>query len=179
MRRIIFFLYALLITSYCYSQNASPYKCLKLDEGGNLIFEQVYECDSLNSDEVKSMLSSYVPSISSFKDYQQDGKVITGTITAGMVDYKKYGGKWSNTAIFLNWPFSANVNFQWKDGRYKVTVTNITFHVNGANNNTELKSLLTRKRGSEWNNSSMAVQSGIYVEHYLFDILKAKRTDNW
>lgn len=177
MKIINILLLVLIFAGLDLSAQDSPYKSYKIDNG-QLIYQQVYECDTMKADAISTMLSSEVPKIKGLKGYYKDGTVITAEFKNAMIDYRMMGGKWGSTPILLNSPFDANVTIEWKDYKYRVTISNIVFH--SAFGETDLGSLLTKRKYSMWDNSNGARQVGDFTERYyttLFWISPTK--DNW
>ncbi len=174
----VFIILIIIIPTVLYAQNNSPYRSLKLDNN-QVIYQQTFGCDSVYSENIKKMLSTFVPTIRNLKDYHLEGDVITGTLSGSYVDYKKYGAKWGNTAAFLNHPFSANVNFQWKDGKYRATATSIVFHTAGLGDMDATNLFSKGRQAKDWNSNAIIIRAGEYLEQYLTDLFTAKQTENW
>ena len=172
----LLFLLLLLSISKIYAQD-SPYKSYKLADG-QLLYEQVYTCDTMKSDQIGKMLSTEVPKIKGLTDFRKESEVITGRLKNAMIDYRKYGGKWSNTPVLLKNPFDANVTIEWKDGKYRVTLSNIIFHSAGFGE-TDLGQMLTRKKGTDWDLRPGAKQIGDYTEQYYTNLFWVKNNSNW
>lgn len=170
----IFMMFPIWVVAQTYE---SPYLNLKLQDG-QVKFEQVYLCDSMNVEQVAQMLTAYAPTIKDLRDFRREGDVMTGQLKGAYVNYKKYGGKWGNTPVVLNAPFDANLTFLWKEGRYKAIASNIVFHT-GSLGDAKMDDQLTTNRGSEWSNRKAVITVGKYLEQYLADLLEAKPKDNW
>jgi len=162
---------------YLFAQEKGPYNHLKL-ENNQVVFQEVYQYDSLSAQKIKQALAAYVPTIKGLKDYQLEGDVITGVV-AGYIDYKKYGGKWGSTATFMNHPFTANVNFIWKDGRYRATATNIVFHTAGFGDMDATMIFAKGKKVKVWDDRQIIIKAGEYIEQYLNELFTVKQSNNW
>ncbi|ACU61336.1 hypothetical protein [Chitinophaga pinensis] len=155
-----------------------PYSHLVIQDG-QVLFEEIYKLDSVASEDVKLRLSQYVPGIKNLVDYHLEGDVITARFSGAMIDYRKYGGKWGNTAVYLNHPFSANINIVWKEGKYKAAVTNIVFHTAGFGDVYATELLSKGKSERKWLTGKMAVQAGTYINDYLYDQFVLKENKKW
>lgn len=178
IKRLLLFIIGLLFFMSTYAQSGSEYRFLKLKES-QVYFESIYQTDSASSMDMKSRLGQFIPNIKSLKDYRVEGDLITATISGVTVDYRKYGGKWGNTATFLNHPFSANLNIVWKANKYKATVTNIIFHTAGFGDSNITDLLSKGKSDRSWVKNKTALQAGVYIEKYLYDLLSEKKNEDW
>jgi len=169
MKKTILLLNIVLLCITSYSQN--PYEYL-MNESSQIVFEKVYNLDSLNSNDIEILLTA-----STFKDVSDIEKmqdVIRGKIKNVLIDYKKYGYTWANTANYVKYPFYADVLMVWKNGKYKVTVNNMRFEIPSigmmnAFSMTCSEALIKKKTG-ELETKKIIVDSGIIIEKYLSDI---------
>lgn len=146
-------------------------------ENRQVTFEKKYNLDSMKANDVQSFLAATIPAVKNVVDYYNGSQVFTAKFDNAKIDYKKYGGKWGSSHIALNFPFSANISILWKDGAYKVTVTNLVFHTSAGDYTIE--DVLTKKRESMWDNSDISTQAGSYIEKYLIEAftLSVRKTD--
>lgn len=104
------------------------YKYLK-KINNQIIYEKIYNLDSLNASQIETILVSNIPNITDVSDFQKGTNLITFSIKGVYIDIKKYGlSRWNMNGC-LAFPMSSNVSIVWKDGKYKITVSNITFNV--------------------------------------------------
>ncbi|MCF0074002.1 hypothetical protein LZD49_26205 [Dyadobacter sp. CY261] len=167
----IFFVLFLFLSIDSIGQNSSaelPFKYLKKDNN-QIFFEKVFEVDSANSSQIEQMLIANIPKTKDVRDFQKNSNVITAYISNCLIDYKKYGGKWGNTQVFMNHPFFSNVTVVWKDGKYKVTLSNMEWHTS-LGNLTMTEALTKWAQGKEWDLSKSKVKAGQYVEQYFSDL---------
>lgn len=167
----------LLLPSLLLAQNKDPYNYLRV-ENEQVIFQGIYRYDSLSGQQLKQALSTYIPTINGLKDYHLEGDVITG-VFSGYIDYKKYGGRAANVPAFLNYPFTANVNFIWKEGRYRTTATNIVFHTAGFGDMDATMIFIKGKKIKVWDDKQIIIKAGEYVEQYLNELFTIKQSNNW
>lgn len=174
--KFLFFLFCISISSVGNAQD-SPYKHLKI-ENRSAIFEKVYvvEDSTIN---VERALTLNVPKIKGFSDYNKTNEIITGKINAVDVDYRKYGGKWANTWTYIIHPMYADVVIVWKEGKYRVTVSNIRF-VASTSLILNFSDGVTKKKGTLFNTNDIIVRSARYVENTLDEMFEIKLSgDNW
>lgn len=145
----------------------AQYAWIKMEKG-DVFFEKVYSVDSTDAKQIEQMLMTGVPRAKDVSNFTKTPDMITAEIKNCLVDYKKYGGKWGTTAVYMNHPFFAAVSILWKDNKYKVTVSNMYFDTAGLGKMTG--SDIFTKRGKELDQSKIVVRSGEYLEQYLSDL---------
>jgi hypothetical protein len=159
----------------CYGQ----YDNLKLDKA-QVYFEKVYSLDSSDAGTVERLLTLNIPRLKDIADFNKTSDIITAKIKDALIDYKKYGGKWGNTAVFLNHPFFGDVSIVWKDKKYRITISNMYFNTAGFGI-MKCSDLFTKKRGTELDTSKTMVTAGQYIEKYLSDLFQLNETkkEDW
>lgn len=103
------------------SRAQDSFNNFKVTESNDLIWQKVYDIDVTTRD-----MYSYIKSIGSIKGIEMSEGVIYGEISELSLLYKEAGLKWSNTAMYvsrLNTFASFNIDF--REGRYRVTVTGV------------------------------------------------------
>ena len=171
----------LLVSSNIYSQ-------VKFDnlilENQQVIYERVFVIDSLKSADIERLLTLNMPKVKNLKNFKKDVDIITATIEGATIDYRKCGYTILNAPTFLAHPFWANVSVLWKDGRYRVTITNITFKFNqdfmGSPLEATTTSLFSKKRGQVMKDDSDNLhKAGQCVDDYLSDLFLFKKSNDW
>ncbi|PAC29261.1 hypothetical protein [Flectobacillus sp. BAB-3569] len=162
-------LFILLLISF---SSKSQYNNLFI-ESRNIYFEKIYKLDSVSQENIKSNLISAIPKIKDITNIQEHSTFITAKLNRTHIDYKKYGGKFFSTAAFLNHPFFCDILVEWKDGRYRVTATNMFFNEDGLGK-MNTSDLLLSENGEEINKKKLAIEAGKYIENYLSDLFKIK-----
>jgi len=104
------------------------YKYLK-NINNQIVFEKIYILDSLKSSQIEEMLISNIPNLSDIYDFQKSSNIITFSIKGVYIDVKKFGLRRMSMNAILAFPMNANISIVWKDGKYKLTTSNITFNV--------------------------------------------------
>ncbi len=151
----------------------AQYDHLKL-ENTQLFFEKVYLIDSMKTSDIEKLLLNGVPKLKDVTSIEKAQEIIMAKINNTLIDYKKYGGTWSTTAAFLNHPFYGDVSIVWKDGKYKVTISNMYFNSPGFGI-LKCTDIFTKQRGTELRTGSNAVLAGQYIEKYLSDLFLIKQ----
>ena len=166
----------LLFTNYTFSQVKFDY--LKLEDN-QVIFECIYDIDSLSASEIEKVLISTVPSLKNVVNFNNNQSIITAKIKSDKIDYKRYGGKTMTASTFLAWDMDGNVSIVWKDSKYKVTVSNITFTFmnifTGGSQSMTITDIFTKKNGAEMRTNTKLQESGNYVQQHLVDLFKLNK----
>ena len=175
--KTIFTILLLLISSCIFSQIKFDY--LKL-ENSQVIFERVFNLDSLKSSDIEKLLISNVSKVKDFRDFRKDGGIITGKIENAMIDIQKCGFKRMTAPVFLNGSFFCNVSIVWKDEKYKVTISNILFSVPKWAEFTGTE-IFAKKRGTEMKEQNdKLIDSGKCLENYLSELFAfSKGKNDW
>ena len=87
---------------------------------GKLIWQKVFLKD--NKDLIGHFSKQVISNISK-DNLQQVGNRMSFEIKEDKVEYKKYGGTWSNTLAHLNVPISYLVVIDFKENKYRVTIS--------------------------------------------------------
>ena len=148
------------------------YENLKL-ENAQIYFEKTYQLDSMDKSKVEQVLINGVPKLKDLTEFKKTEDIITAKISNTLIDYRKFGGKWSNTSALLNHPFYADVTIVWKDGKYKVTITNMYFIAEGLGL-MKCNDMFTKSRGTVLKDGDDAVKTGRYIDMYLSDLFAIK-----
>ena len=151
----------------------AQYQYLKL-ENSQVLFEKVYAIDSLANNGIEKLLLKEVPKFKDLKGFQKVQDTIIAKIENTSIDYKKYGGKWSNTDAFMNYRFSGDVLILWKDSKYTVTVSNMYFNKNGSDK-IKCSDILTKDNRTRFGTRRIGISSRKYLEKYLADLFLIKQ----
>ena len=130
----------------------------------------------MSANQIEKVLISTVPSLKNVVNFSNNQSIITAKIKSDKVDFRKYGGKIMSVANFLGWDMDGNVSIVWKDRKYKVTVSNITFTFNnifrGGSESMSITDIFTKKNGAEMRTNTKLQESGDFVQHHLVDLFK-------
>lgn len=151
----------------------AQYQYLKL-ENAQVSFEKVYSVESLTSSVIEKVLSNEVPKLKDLKGVQKSQDTIIAKIANTFIDYKKYGGRWRNTDVFMNYHFSGDVLISWKDGKYKVRVSNMYFSKNDLDK-IKCSDMFTKSHRTQFGTRRIQINSGQYIEKYLADLFLIKQ----
>jgi hypothetical protein len=156
----------------------AQYQFIK-NEGTLLYFEKIYTLDSVSSTYVDETVYNGLIKVPYLTDISRTGNVLNAKFKDANIDYRKYGGKWGNTATYLNHPFFADVSIFIKENKYKVVVSNMRFETNTSLFGTIRCNEMFIRQG-ELSKNKFIVASGIYIEKYLHDCFNFKLANpNW
>lgn len=89
-------------------------------ENGFLIYRQVFEVETTENGLIRHLMTA--PGVT---DITKQDSFIVGKVENVKVDWKKFGGTWGTITTALAHPISGNLLAELKDGRYRITVSNI------------------------------------------------------
>jgi len=144
----------------------AQYQYLKL-ENTQVLFEKVYAVNISPSSEIEKLLLNKIPKIKDVKCFQNSKDTIIAKIENTFIDYKRYGGRWRNTDVFMNYPFSGDILIIWGDGKYKVTVSNMYFNKKGSSDKIKCSDLFTKDNRTHFGKRKIGILSRKYLEKYL------------
>lgn len=173
MKRIIFLYLFLPFLSFSQNSNLKSIKYVN----NQVIYENVFSIDSLSSEKIQELLINTIPKLNGIKEFKMGDKIISAKVFQLQMDYKKYTEKvdWIQ-GVWIKHPFYADVNILWKDGKYKVTVTNMNF-IAGGKVLLNCNNIFVEKD----DNGNLGIKSNqkfldtlIVMEHFLDDYFNVK-----
>jgi len=172
MKRIVTLLIALMAVSI--GSVRAQYQYLTHDNGKE-VFVCVYDVEGSDASEIEKLLTSSMPRIPGFTDFYKSEGIITGKIENIRIDLEQYGCRKGNTSAMVYNPFFANVVIEWKEGRYRVTMSNMEFRHRSLGSFRDPFS-----RGDKFITSKTLLRSGACFEQYFRDLFTLKNTpDTW
>ena len=177
MKKIII-LFSLMIFNIGYAQKYIDTLYNFKVQNEKLIWQKVYDLktDNPKSNFIKSVISNIKKT-----DLQEFEETLTFEIKDDEIDFKKYGGKWGNTAIFVQYPQNYLVVVEFKDKRYRVTIKSITvdFTEPGAGT-TELTDLVVKRKVGKIKNREILTKAlSYYDKHFDSKFLIKNEKDEW
>lgn len=121
-KAIVLILLAYGSIAYPQTSEVKLYDFLLKDQ--ELTWQHVYNSD-LNKAELIENIMNNVSSSTNTKNLNRSENKIRFDVLGDKIDYRKFGGKWGNTADFVRYPQSYSVEIHVKDNQYHVTVKNI------------------------------------------------------
>lgn len=172
MKRFI----ALLIIAVTMSANSTNAQYQHLAHiNGKEVFVCVYDIEGLSENEIEKLLTSSIPRIPGFVDFYKSEGIITGKIEKAQLDLDQYGCRWGNTSAMVHNPFFANVVIEWKEGRYRVTMSNMEFRHRSLGS---FRDPFSKK--DRFLTSKTILRTGACFEQYFRDLFTLKNApDAW
>ena len=169
---IIFFL----ITSSVSSQKLldSLYTFKVVDN--EIVWQKVFTSD------VKDLQNAFrkqVVASLQLENLQEIGSTISFVVKDEKIDFKKYGGTWGGTAIFLQYPQNFLVVIDFKDNRYRVTIKSIKVDFSSANLGIDKLDEIILKKGKFKNTKYMKKSLSYYHRHFTEKFTLKQKNDDW
>jgi len=97
-----------------------------------VVWEQVYH-DDINPEQLSESLFNHLKSKVWIKDLRYDGEDIVGELANYRPDYKRYGGKFRNTATAIRTgKWDGKVRISFKEGKYRVILEGLHYEAQQA-----------------------------------------------
>ena len=113
------------------------------------------------------------------ENLQEIDNIISFSVVEDKIDYKKYGGKWGTTAIFVQYPNNYLVVINFKNQKYRVTIKTISLVSEVQYMATDLKDYVIRKdkiKNSKTNNKALNYYNKHFTEKFT---LKEITNSDW
>lgn len=200
MKRLLFLLFLLPFSSFAQTDTVNTYVFPGIQDSiagtslilknNVLLFQKVYS-SALNKDGLANALRSFLPTVNSFElsdVTNQTTYQLKGKISNYFVNYRKYGDGNSGVSNLIYFPLNADVLIQIKDGKYRVTISNLIvqqYYESSIINkdNTALESFITKNDRSKIQKNNKSIKTLRYIDNELnfaFDLNStAKITDNF
>lgn len=136
-------------------------------ENHQVYWQKVIPRDNIQADSLKVLFETAVlPKIKHSKlDKKQDQ--LSFEVEDGAIDYKKYGGRNFSTGIFAKQAHLYHVEVEFKDERYRVTITNIENIAGNVQSVNEPFAEAVTKNGTTFHPSKM-VENGLQIMNTYF-----------
>lgn len=200
MKRLLFVLLLLPFSLFAQNDTVNTYVFPGIQDSiagsslilkNNVLFFQKAYSSALNKDGLVNALKSFLPTVNSFElsdVTNQTTYQLKGKISNYFVNYRKYGDGNSGVSNLIDFPLNADVLIQIKDGKYRVTISNLVvqqYYESSILNkeNTALESFITKNDRSKIQKNNKSVKTLRYIDNELnfaFDLNStAKITDNF
>lgn len=184
MKRLLFLLFVLPFSLFAQNDTVNTYVFPGIQDSiagtslilknNILLFQKVYSSE-LNKDGLVNALKSFLPTVNSFElsdVTNQTTYQLKGKISNYFVNYRKYGDGNSGVSNLIDFPLNADVLIQIKDGKYRVTISNLIvqeFHENGIiyKDNTAIESFITKNDRSKFQKNNKSIKTLRYIDNEL------------
>jgi len=153
-------------------------------ENNQVYWQKVFPRENIQEDSLKSLFETIV--LSKFKYSKLDEKQswLSFDVADDAIDFKKYGGGNFSTGIFAKQAHLYRVVAEFKDNRYRVTISqiqNIDDKVNAVNEPFEEA---VTKRGEAFYNSKvaekgLAIMNTYFTEKFTIPRVYKKKESDW
>ena len=120
------FIYFFLLTSIAFAQSPAAYRSFHI-EHKEIVWVQVYHEEPV-VENLSERLFDHLKNKVWIKDIKFEGTDIVVELTDYRPDYKRYGGKFTNTSsIVRTGKFAGKIRVNFKEGKYRVILEGITY----------------------------------------------------
>jgi len=178
MKKVLFLI--VLVSSIGYSQTQiSGFKLVDKKVKWQHVFEVTnYPADSLQQIFITNVLSKI-----NTNNLNELPHRVTFTINNDEVDFRKYGGKWGNTWLFVEYALNYFVIIDFKDNKYRVTCSDVKTVFIPPLGVFKLNNTATKKRQTIFTTNKTVLRGLSYLEKHLkgkFNLKTAlKENNNW
>jgi hypothetical protein len=175
MKKITIILF--LLTSSVYGQKfLDSLYTFKVVDNSKIIWQKVFtsEIDDLQNTFKKEVISNL-----KLENLQEIDNLISFSVKEENVDFKRYGGSWGSTAIFLQYPQSFLVVIDFKNKKYRVTIKSIEVDFTSANLGTNNLEDIILSKGKFKNNESTKKNLSYYHRHFTDKFTIKVKNDDW
>jgi len=113
-----------------------------------------------------------------FDSLQEIDETISFSVKDDIVDFKKYGGKWGTTAIFIQYPINYLVVIDFKENKYRVTIKSINLKSEIRYMATDLNDYIL-KQGKIKNTNTLNTGLSYYDQHFTEKFTITTKKDDW
>ena len=130
MKKYYLFVLLLSIASVCFSQTTDSVQYVidkYIVEGRSATYVSLYDMPGLSQKEIKDLVIKKLstdPKLSIIQASISDDQ-IEGSFKDLPIDFRKYGYKWGNVALWILHPASASFTIQFKENKYRVVLKGI------------------------------------------------------
>jgi len=166
----------ILLTSTIYSQKyIDTLYNFRLNEN-KIIWQKVFET---KEKDLQNTFRKKVITNIKLENLQEIDNIISFSVIEDIIDFKKYGGKWGSTAIFVQYPNNYLVVIDFKHQKYRVTIKAISLKSEIQYMATDLKDYVIKKnkiKNSKTNNKGL----NYYNKHFIAKFtLKNSTNSDW
>lgn len=168
-------LLAILITQNIFSQNQTDTLHNFKVEDNVLIWQKVFETNLKEKE--KTFITKIITHFK-YNNLQEIDNIISFSVSDDTIDYKKYGGKWGTTAIFVQYPNNYLVVVDFKESKYRITIKNINLSSNNRNLATNLEDYVLRNNQIK-NSKTFNKALDYYNKHFTEKFTITTKKDDW
>ncbi len=172
---ICFCLFSICCSSQKYLDTLEGFKF----EGDELVWQKVF--DSIKHNDTQRLFKKSAITNLKKNNLLEIDSTITFEVNNDEIEFRKYGGKWGNTPIFVQYPQDYLVIAEFKKGKYRITIKSIESDMSEAGaGKSELNDLLhvtknKQFRNNKYNKKVLRYYNLTFISRYKIKIEK----DDW
>jgi len=142
-----------------------------------LVWQKIFTSEI---DDLQNVFKKEVVTNMQLENLQEIDNTISFNVKGEKIDFKKYGGTWGNTAVFIQYPQNFLVVIDFKDDRYRVTVKSIKvdFTTSGINSINDFEDYILKK-GKIKNNKYIKKMLSYCHKHYTNKFTINVKNEDW
>ena len=166
----------LLLTSSVFGQKLvdSLYTFKVVDS--EIVWQKIFTSDE---DDLQNTFRKQVVTNLQLENLQEIGSTMSFVVKDEKIEFKKYGGTWGGTAIFLQYPQNFLVVIDFKDNRHRVTIKSIKVDFSSANLGIDKLDEIILKKGKFKNTKYMKKSLSYYHRHFTEKFTLKHKNDDW
>jgi hypothetical protein len=174
MKKIIFIFLLLFALSAQAQTSMSNFEI----QDNSVVYRRIYESDMAKDEFLKQLLTTQ-----GITEAEDKGELITAKIEGMSIEIKKHGGSWSSSPMVLQKPLYGNMIVEFKDGRYRITLSNLNFVETGGF--TEEKypvSFYAINKRKQWRKNRKFLEVLHYTNKHMEDVFSPKElaaSEDW
>jgi len=174
MKKIIILF--LLITGSVHSQKLVDSLFTFKVVDNEIIWQKIFtsEVESLQNTFRKQVVTNL-----QLENLQEIGSTMSFVVKDEKINFKKYGGTWGGTAIYLQHPQSFLVVIDFKDNRYRVTIKSIKVDFTSVNLGVDKLDDIILKKGKFKNTKYVKKSLSYYHRHFTEKFTLKQKNDDW
>lgn len=147
-------------------------------EDQTVIYQKIFEQDSLTQDQIQEKLYRFIPTVRGLSEYTINKSLIIAKIANNYIDCSKYLPKKEKASIFLNFRHEGQVLIDWKTGRYRLVVKDLTFYL-AQYSGISLTVYLTKTNKKEFRDLRAIKNACTCLDSYFTELFTLKTHKQW
>lgn len=162
----------------------SPYQFPKYEEG-EVLFDKVYDVDSLTVGQIETLLADRLPGVKNLINFNKATDQFTEQLNRCYIDIRRNEKRTMTNLPLLDYPMTVSVSAFRKDGKYRIVVDRMQWITDVTLTGEPIRSAISAAEvfhsGKKWRKMNIVLTGGKDMEQYLSDLFDfTKKPDtNW